>query len=268
MTNFHLFEYLPLWAIFLLILFIVLLSSALGIYAARSKKNRAKPEDAEGPIDTTVNATLGLLAFILAFTFGFTASRFDSRRQLLLDEVTAIETTALRADLIPEPHRTEVRELMHKYVDLRIDFPLEKQAVLERVKQSEEIQRQIWPHATALANSDLKNADIVSLFVDSVNEMMSLQTRRVTVGSYHIPSLVWFVLFAVTILSMIEVGYLFGKAQTMNWLFLLALSLAFSCVMVLIADLDRSGAGVVGAITVNQQPMIEMHRRVFGDHSR
>jgi hypothetical protein len=35
-----------------------------------------------------------------------------------------------------------------------------------------------------------------------------------------------------------------------------------------IADLDRSGAGVVAAITVNQQPMIDMHRRVFGEHPR
>jgi len=268
MTNFHLFEYLPLWATFLFIVFIVLLSASLGIYAARSRNKQTKSEDAEGPIDTTVNATLGLLAFILAFTFGLTASRFDSRRQLFLDEVTSIETTALRADLIPEPHRTEVRELIHKYVDLRIDFPRDRQAVLERVKQSEEIQRQIWPHAAALANSDLKNADIVSLFVDSVNDMMSLQTRRVTVGSYHIPSLVWFVLFGVTILSMIEVGYLFGKARTINWLFLFALSLAFSGVMVLIADLDRASAGVVGAITVDQQPMIDMHRRMFREHSR
>lgn len=268
MTNFHLFEYLPLWASFLLIVFIVLLSALFGIYVARSRKKRTKQEDAEGPIDTTVNATLGLLAFILAFTFGFTASRFDSRRQLFLDEVTAIETTTLRADLIPEPHRTEVRQLLHKYVDLRMDFPRDKQAVLERVRQSEEIQRQMWPHAAALANADLKNADIVSLFVDSVNDMMTLQARRITVGSYHIPSLVWFVLFGVTILSMIEVGYLFGKAQAINWLFLFALSLAFSAVMVLIADLDRASAGVVGAITVDQQPMIEMHRRVFGDHSR
>ena len=67
---------------------------------------------------------------------------------------------------------------------------------------------------------------------------------------------------------MIEVGYLFGRAQTVNLVFLFAVSLAFSGVMVLIADLDRSGAGVVAAITVNQQPMIDMHRRVYGEHPR
>ncbi|HSE33867.1 MAG TPA: hypothetical protein VLA93_20010 [Pyrinomonadaceae bacterium] len=266
--NFHLFESLPLWAIFIGIVLIVLLSAGLGIYLARSRKRRLKSEEDAGPIGMAGSATLGLLAFILAFTFGLTASRFDSRKQLFLDEVTAIETTAMRSDLIPEPHRTEVRELLHKYIELRLNFPQTKEAALERVKQSEEVQRQLWPHAAALADSDLKNADIVSLFVDSVNQMINLQTRRITIGSQHIPLLVWFVLFGVMILSMIEVGYLFGRSQNVNWLFLVALSLAFSAVMVLIADLDRSGAGTTSAITVNQQPLIDMHRRLYGDHAK
>lgn len=268
MTSFHLFEVLPLWAILIGIVLVVMLSAALGIFLARSRKKRQKIDDDEGPIGASVNATLGLLAFILAFTFGLTAQRFDTRKQLFLDEITAIETAATRADLIPEPHRTEVRELIHKYVDLRIGPTANKEEVLKRVRESEEVQRQLWPHAAALSNADLKNADIVSLFVDSLNEMINVQTRRVTIGQAHIPSLVWFVLFAVTILSMIEVGYLFGRAQSINWLFLIALAMAFSGVMVLVADLDRSGAGTVGAITINQQPMIDMHRRVYGDHAK
>lgn len=44
-------------------------------------------KDLEAPVDTAVGATMGLLAFILAFNFGLTASRFDARRELLLNEV-------------------------------------------------------------------------------------------------------------------------------------------------------------------------------------
>ncbi len=266
MTTFHLFEVLPLWAIFLLIIAVVVGSALLGIILARRRKRRQAGEDDEGPIGASVNATLGLLAFILAFTFGLTAQRFDNRKQLFLEEVTAIETAASRADLIPEPHRSEVKELLHKYIHLRIDVRTPNEDLLARVKQSEEIQRQLWPHAAALADAELKNADIASLFVQTLNDMVNVQTRRVTIGYSHIPSLVWIILFVVTVLSMIEVGYLFGRAPNINWLFLLALSLAFSGVMVLIADLDRSGAGAEGAITINQQPMIEVHRRVYGEH--
>ena len=45
---------------------------------------------------------LGLLAFILAFTFGAATSRFDDKKQLLLDEVNAIGTTFLRTDFLSE----------------------------------------------------------------------------------------------------------------------------------------------------------------------
>ena len=38
-------------------------------------------------------ALLALLAFMLAFTFGLAASRFDVRRGLVIDEANAIGTT-------------------------------------------------------------------------------------------------------------------------------------------------------------------------------
>jgi hypothetical protein len=268
MQNFHLFEFLPLWVTFFGTVVMVLVSISLGTYLARRRKALQKPAEDEGPIGTTANATLALLAFMLAFTFGITASRFDSRRQLLLDEVTAIETTALRADLIPEPHRSEVREIMRQYIELRINMPKDAAGIRERIKESEELQRRLWPHAAALANSDLKNPDIVSLFVDSLNETMNLQTRRVAIANYHIHLLIWTVLFGITLLSMIEVGYLFGRSTSSNWLFIVALALAFSGVIILIVDLDRSGTGTVGAISVSEQPLIDLHDRLYGPRSK
>ena len=153
---------------------------------------------------------------------------------------------------------------MRKYIELRIGIGSETMSIQERIRQSEELQRQLWPHASALAVADLQNADIVSLFVSSVNEMMNVQTRRVTVAKYHIHWLIWTVLFGITIIAMIEVGYLFGRSQSGNWLFTVALSLAFSGVMILIVDLDRSGASATGAISVSQQPMIDLHQKLYG----
>lgn len=265
MQNFHLFGFLPLGVTFAGIVAIVLISIWAGIRLAQRRTRLAKPAEQEGPIGTVAGATLGLLAFILAFTFGITAARFDTRRQLLLDDVTAIETTALRAELIPEPHRSQVREIMRKYIELRIGTPRDGADIRERVRQSEELQRQLWSQAAALADADLKNADIVSLFVDSVNELMNIQTRRVTTANYHIHWLIWAVLFGVTIISMLQVGYLFGRSGSNNWLFIIALSLAFSGVMILIVDLDRSGTGAVGAITVSQQPMIDLRDKLYGE---
>ena len=153
METFHLFEFLPLWVTFLGTVLLVLVSIWLGVYFAR----RRKKDEEDAPIGTVVNATLGLLAFILAFTFGVTANRFDSRRQFLLDEITAIETTARRADLIPEPHRSEVKDLIRKYVELRLSATQGRADLRERIRESEDVQRQLWPHAAALADADFKD---------------------------------------------------------------------------------------------------------------
>ena len=111
----------PLWIIFAATLAIIMLSIYFGIFISRVRRKNTTTED-DFPVNTIVGATLALLGFILAFTFGFTTSRFDSRKQLLLDEVNSIGTTYLRAGFLPEPHCTEVRNLIRNYVDLRIEM--------------------------------------------------------------------------------------------------------------------------------------------------
>src|SRR3954453_8868901 len=50
------------------------------------------------------------------------AARFEARREAVLNEANAIGTTALRARLLPEPHRTESLNLLREYAQIRIDY--------------------------------------------------------------------------------------------------------------------------------------------------
>jgi hypothetical protein len=186
----QLFEQVPLWAIMAGTVVIVLASIQGGLLTARLQRGKHDKEEA-GPIGSVVGATLALLAFMLAFTFGIAASRREMRRDLLLEEVNAIGTTYLRAGLIPEPQRSEVRAMLRTYVDLRLDAYDHPERIPVALDQSQELQKRLWSHATALAEADLKNPDIVSLFVDSLNQMIELQTKRVTVGRYRIPTVIW-----------------------------------------------------------------------------
>ena len=214
-----------------------------GIFLARFRKKRST-EDQETSVSAVVGATTALLAFLLAFTFGLAASRFDAKRALLLDEVNAIGTTFLRTRLIPEPHGAAVRALLKEYVDIRVELARHPENAEQLIRRSEQLQGLMWPHAAALAEADLKNPAIVSLFVDSLNEMFDLQTKRITVGVfYQMPLAMWIALFVLTVLSMLEVGYLLGMSDRANWLLVLMLSLALSTVILLIADLDRSASG-------------------------
>ncbi len=249
---------LPLWAFFLMMVVLTLLSIEVGQrMGARRRRNEEHEE--EGAIGTVVGAVLGLLAFVIALTFGAAGGRFDASREAMLDDVTAIRTAYLRAGLVPEPHKTATRVLLRDYVELRISMadvygnPDQLRALRERALA---LQGMLWTHAEALAAKD--SSDIIALYSEGLTEVFSLQTRRIAFGAhFRIPPFVWVVVIMASCISMFVVGFQFGISGKRSFPAQLALALTFALVMQLIFDLDRPGKGV---IQVNQQPMIDLYR--------
>ena len=64
---------------------------------------------------------LGLLGLLLAFTFGMAGDRFDDRKGLVVEEANAIGTAWLRTDLVPEPMRTQARDVLRAYTRQRVE---------------------------------------------------------------------------------------------------------------------------------------------------
>ena len=113
------FEALPLWALYIITAAIVLLSAEAG-WRLGNYRRQLPQHEKDAPVGAVVGATLGLLAFLLAFTFGMAASRYDTRKQLVLQEANAIGTTYLRAEMLPEPQRSEIRNLLREYAAQRV----------------------------------------------------------------------------------------------------------------------------------------------------
>jgi len=232
----------------------IVIGFGLGSYIRLRRKNIKDVK-----LGSIIGAMLGLLAFILAFTFGAATSRYDAKKQLLLDEVNAIGTTFLRTDFLAESERGEAKRLLKKYVDMRVDVLKDPKQLPKIILESEEIQSQLWSQVSSAHN---KKADpiLLGLYIQSLNEVIDLQTKRVTVGlQYRIPGIIWTTLYFVTILTMLAVGYEFGREGASNILISFLLALAFSAIILLIADLDR---GVDGTIQVSQQPLIELQQKL------
>jgi hypothetical protein len=141
------------------------------------------------------------------------------------------------------------------YVDIRAGLANDSGNLPQAIADSEALHRALWAQATVLAKTNL-DSDIGSLFVTSLNEVIDLHTSRVTVAlQYRIPIRIWMGLFLVTVLSMTTVGYQFGLTGRRNPLIHGVLALAFSAVVLLIADLDRATAG---GLQVSQEPMLKL----------
>lgn len=98
---------MPIWLCFLISFAIIWLAFEGGIYLGKKHRLSSTAED-RSPIGSTVPAALGLLVFLLAFTFGIAASKFDERRTLIVKEANAIGTTYLRAGYLNKPYRTKI----------------------------------------------------------------------------------------------------------------------------------------------------------------
>jgi uncharacterized membrane protein len=252
--NAGLLDPLPLWTILPITAVVALLSVQLGFKIAQSRRKRTgdKPE---APPTGMVGATLALLAFMLAFTFGLASSRFEARRQLVQSEANAIRTTYLRAQLLPDPMRTEVQSMLREYVEIRI-AGTQTDKLAEAIAKSEELHKRLWSQAVALAEKD--RSAITSLFAQSLNQVIELHSQRLMAGlGSRIPAAIWIVLYLLIILAMSAVGYQEGMTSQRRSIAVVMLILGFSAVLYLIADLDRPGRGW---LQVNQESMVELRK--------
>jgi hypothetical protein len=254
-------DYLPLWALFLVTVAIVLLAMEGGYRLGRYRAHRAEQEK-ESPVGAVVAATLGLLGFMLAFTFGIAGSRYDARRQAVLDEANSIGTTFLRADLLPDGRGENIRNLLRNYVDVRLEA-VQTGDIEKGLSRSNELHGQIWADTQALATKHPESI-LVGLFVQSLNQTIDLHETRVVTGLHNrIPLILWGTLYLLTVLAMMGVGYHAGLTSKIRSLASLMLALTFSSVMVLVADLDRPQEGM---LRVSQQALVDLRSTMGEPH--
>jgi len=248
---------LPLWASVVVTLAIVLLSVEGGYRAGRFMQ--ARDHEKEAPVGVMVGATLGLLAFLLAFTFGFAANLFVQKRDVVLEESNAISTAYLRADFLPEQHAAPVRSLFREYVDVRV-AAASTGIVTDAIRRSEEIQTELWSHAVASMRE--KPEVSVSLFVQALNAVIDVHSKRVLISvRSRVPPTIWTALYAVAFLSLGTMGYQSGLGGGRRSLAVVTVAFTFTAVIALIADLDSSQEGT---LQVSQQSMVDLRNSMTG----
>jgi hypothetical protein len=218
----------------------------------RTHETKEKPVS----IGAAVGATLGLLAFLLAFTFGMAATRYDNRKAVLLQEANAIGTTYLRTDFLPEQLRSESQRLLRDYAGLRAGGAV---AILSPGgrEMSSTLLNRLW----ALASSAQMQSDTIStgLYIQSLNETIDMDETRVTTLRNRIPDTIWLMLGVVTIFSMTALGFDFGLNGNRSWAVTLLLVIAFTAVILMIADLDRPQTGL---LQISQQPLLDLLNQI------
>jgi hypothetical protein len=178
------------------------------------------------------------------------------------EEANVIRTVWLRSDFLPEPDRVEAATLLREYVNLRLIVSEARglDRVTDAIDESVRIQRKMWDTAVENARKDM-NSDVAALYIESLNEMINLQTLRVAVGlQVRIPSGLWLLLYILIVFGMIGYGYQIAIAGSFRRLLVtLILAFSFSTVLLAIVSLDRPQSGFQSAfMKVPQQSMKDL----------
>ena len=222
---------------------------------AKSDSDSIKKED----IALILGAVLTLLALLLGFTYAMSMGRFETRRQLVIEEANAIGTTYLRAKTLPEPRSSEIQELLRQYTAHRVEIAGMADDTPEKIREADNRTKQLhgllWSHAAALAREN--PGPIISIFLQTLNEMIDLHSKRLAAFRNRVPFSIYAVLFVVSAITLWLLGYYFGSSRQRVRILTTMLALLVASVMWLIMDLDQP---VRGAITASQQSLIELHQ--------
>ncbi|NBO91285.1 MAG: DUF4239 domain-containing protein [Planctomycetia bacterium] len=250
-------DYLPIWAIFGLTVAVVLFAIEAGYRIGKARRLHYADE-LDAPVAAIVAASLGLLGLIVAFTFSLAASRFDARRQMVVEEANAVGTTYLRTGLLPDGHSEKIRKLLAEYVEARLEVVQTGDVDLV-LRRSNELHRQLWKEAEAVGRMH-PNSIVVGLFIQALNETIDVHSKRVLVGlRSRLPNVLWVILYLITVATMFGVGYHEGLSKSRRSLVIIVLVFVFSAIITLVTDLDRPQEGF---FTVSQQTMVDLRSMI------
>ena len=232
------------WALGLILFAVVLGATGLGLLLGTYLRHRS--ETLREPFAALQAALLGVVGLILAFGLALAVGRYESRRAAVVDDANAIGTTYLRAQTLAEPVRTRSLDLLARYTDtsIRLSEAVPNSAVADdAVDDGQQLQRELW----ALAGQALDGAPTASaprLYVESLNEMIDMQTVRVAALSNRVPGAV---LALEVIGAAVALGLLaFYLAIVGRGVVTVVLAAALVTMLLLVTfDLDRPTRGVI-----------------------
>lgn len=207
----------------------------------------------EGLIATSM---VGLLSLLIGFTFSLALARHELRRNLVVEEANAIGVAYMRAQLLKEPYRTDLSNVIISYAQVRrATGELAGPSQLAAQEHSEALQAPMWQRTAAAARTSDAPA-LANFLVQSVTRMIEVEGQRKAALAARIPPAVLTALMAYSVGVAAVFGYVAAGAHAhrrrIAWAMFLLVTLAF----MLILDLDRPGDGLIRISEANMNDMV------------
>jgi hypothetical protein len=225
--------------------------------ALRARRQRGETSGLGlGVVEGLVHAVLALL---LGFMFNGAMNRFDSRRELVTQEVGAISTSWQRIATLPAAAQPTIRGALTRYVDAVVGVHITEPGSPVFRRHAAELapaQDDLWTRAVAacLAGTDGDKARM--LLLPTINELFDVVDRERLASTNHPPRIIYVMLLVAAFAGAMFAGYSMANEKTRNWLFIIGIAATISIVMYVVIELEFPRLGVVNT-TVMDRALID-----------
>ena len=213
------------------------------------------PEGVSAGVGTIDGAVFGLLGLLLAFTFSGAAARFDTRRQLIVEETNDIGTAYLRLDLLPVGAQSALRENFRQYVDARLEtyrkLP-DMAAATAALTRATKLQGDIWHQAVTACRAEDAAPSATMLLLPALNAMIDITTTRAMAAKTHPPEIVFMMLYGLALAGSLLAGYGMAGAKSRSWVHMLGFAATLAVSIYVILDLEFPRLGLIRVDSFDQ----------------
>ena len=192
-------------------------------------------------------AIFGIMGLLIAFSFSGAASRFDTRRQLIVQEANAIGTAYLRIEELPEDARETMRDKFRQYLDSRLntykliddlgDYESEE-------SRSKHLQNEIWSYAVQQTGRISSTAPTM-LMLPALNQMFDIATTRIAAREMHPPIVVFGMLGILVLIVSTIFGFGAGRTKNHSWFHVVLFAAVFTLALYVIIDFEFPRIGLI-----------------------
>jgi hypothetical protein len=218
------------------------------------------PEGARAGTGAVDGAVLGLLALLIAFTFSGAASRFDTRRHLIVEEANDIGTAYLRLDMLPAEAQPALRESFRRYVDSRLRYHKglgDRKASEQERANSGRLQGEIWRQAMAAIRAPGALPAAPMMVLPALNAMCDIATTQAMATKLHPPRIIFTMLIGVALASALLAGLAMAGGKRRDWYHILMFALVVGLTVYVILDIEYPREGLI-RIDAFDQAMVEL----------
>jgi hypothetical protein len=214
------------------------------VWLWRSAKDTEAGKTGRGAVE---GATFALLGLLIAFTFSGAAARFDTRRELIVQEANDIGTAYLRLDLLPPAPRAVLQEKFRQYLDARLAV---YRAIPDMAKMNAELARaavlrgEIWSGAIS-ATQQLNSPPATMLLLPALNAAFDTATTRHASAQVHPPNLIFGLLIVLCLACALFAGLGMADRGARSWIHIIGFAAILTMTIYVIIDLEYPRLGLI-----------------------